>query len=59
MKESSDSAVSKATGYGLDGGGVGVRLLVRVTFFSLRHVHGSEANSASYAMATGGFLLGF
>jgi hypothetical protein len=52
-----DSAARIATGYGLDGRGVGVRVPVRGGFSILHVVHtGSGSHPAYYPMGTGGFL---
>jgi hypothetical protein len=52
---SRDSSVGLATGYGLDGRGIGVRFLSRSRDMSLLHSFqtGSEAYPASYTMGTG------
>jgi hypothetical protein len=54
-----DSSVGIATGYGLENGGVGDRVLVRQEF-SLLHVvqTGSGVHTISYTMGTGGSFLG-
>jgi hypothetical protein len=54
-----DSSVGIATGYGLEDGGVGVRVRARQEF-SLFHVvqPGSGVHPTSYTMGTGGSFLG-
>jgi hypothetical protein len=49
-----DSSVGIATGYGLDGRGVGVRVRVGVRFFSSPR----RPDPAAYQMDTGGPLPG-
>jgi hypothetical protein len=58
--KSPDSAVGNATGYGLEGQGVGVRFPMGQEFSLLHFVQtGSRAHPASYPMGTGGsFLVG-
>jgi hypothetical protein len=54
-----DSIVGIATGYGLDGRGVGVRVLVKARFFSHYIIQaGSGTHPTSYLMGTGGSFLG-
>jgi hypothetical protein len=57
---SQDSAVGTATGYRLDGRGVGVRVLARTGELPLLHVvqTGSRAHPAFYRMVTGGSFPG-
>jgi hypothetical protein len=51
--------VGAATGYGLDGRGVGVRIPVGAKFFSSpRRQTGSGAHPASYQMDTGDSIPG-
>jgi hypothetical protein len=54
-----DSAVGIATGYGLDGRGVGVRVPVGQDFCLFRVIQtGSGAHPASYPIGTGGSFPG-
>jgi hypothetical protein len=55
-----DSAVGIATGYGMDGRGIEVRVPVGSKEFSLLHVvqNGSGAHSTSYSMGTAGKAVG-
>jgi hypothetical protein len=54
-----ESAVGVATGYGLDGRGIGGRVPVGVKFSSLHVIQtGSGAHSASNPMGTGGSFHG-
>jgi hypothetical protein len=57
---SQDSLVGIATGYGLEDGGVGVRVPVRQEFAFLHVVQtGSVVHPTSYTIGTGGsFLMG-
>jgi hypothetical protein len=56
---SRDSSVGLATGYGLEDGGVGVRVPVRQEFLLLHVVQtGSGVHSTSYTLDTGGSFLG-
>jgi hypothetical protein len=56
---SRDSSVGIATGYGLEDGGVGVRVPVVQEFLLLRAVQtGSGDHPTSYTMGTGGSFLG-
>jgi len=54
------SLVDLATGYGLDGRMIGVRITAEAGNFSVRHhvQTGSGADPASYPMGTGGSLPG-
>jgi hypothetical protein len=54
---SRDSAVSIATGYGLNGWGIGVQIPVVSKIFSLHVVQTDPgANPVSYPMGVGGFF---
>jgi hypothetical protein len=58
IKKSRDSSVGIATGYGMDGRGLGVRLPAAARDFSLHHsVHaGTETRPDSYIMGTGSYF---
>jgi hypothetical protein len=57
--ENRDSSVGIATGYGLEDGGIGVRVTVKQKYSPLRVVQtGSVVHPTSYTMGTRGSFLG-